>query len=75
MVKAAILVTGAPGKLGDVSWKVRALEHVTDVLTAAGRADVVVLCVGLFKVTSALVRRVGGIDGVEAVEALVELVG
>jgi len=74
MVKAAILVTVAPRKVDDVAGKVRALEHITDVLTVAGRADVVAFCEGTFEDTSAVVRRVGEIDGVETTETLVELV-
>jgi len=74
MVKAAILVTAAPGKVDDVAGKVRALEHVTDVLTVAGRADVVALCEGTFEDISAVVRKMGEIDGVETTETLVELV-
>jgi DNA-binding Lrp family transcriptional regulator len=74
VVKAAILVTVAPGKVDDVAGKVRALEHITDVLTVAGRADVVALCEGTFEDISTVVRKVGEIDGVEATETLVELV-
>ncbi len=70
MVKAAILVTVAPGKVDDVAGKVRALEHITDVLTVAGRADVVVLCEGTFEDISAVARKVSEIDGVETTERL-----
>jgi DNA-binding Lrp family transcriptional regulator len=75
MVKAAILVTVVPEKVDEVAGKVRALEHVTDVLTVAGRVDVVALCEGTFEEISVVVRRVGEIDGVETTETLVELVG
>jgi DNA-binding Lrp family transcriptional regulator len=74
MVKAAILVYVAPEKVDEVAGKVRALKHVTDVLTVAGRADVVALCEGTFEDISTVVRKVGEIDGVEATETLVELV-
>jgi hypothetical protein len=75
MVKAAILITTAPGRVDDVASKVRALKHITDVLTVAGRADVVALCEGTFEDISLVVWRVGEIDGVETTETLVELVG
>jgi hypothetical protein len=62
MVKAAILVTVDSGKVGDVAEKVRALEHITDVLTVSGRADMVALCEGTFEDIWAAVRKVGEID-------------
>lgn len=74
MVKAAILITVAPGKVDDVAGKVKVLEGVSDVLTVTGRADVIALSAGTFEEISKVISRIGRIEGVKTTETLVELV-
>lgn len=74
MVKAVILITTAPGKVDEVASKVKALEGVDEVLTVAGRADLVALVKGTLEDISRVVKEIGEIGGVETTETLVELV-
>lgn len=61
--------------MDEVAAKVKILEGVNDVLTVAGRADVVVLTSGTLEDISKVVSKVGEVEDVKTTETLIELVG
>jgi DNA-binding Lrp family transcriptional regulator len=74
MVKAAILITTAPGKVDDVADKIKRIKNITDILIVTGRVDIVALCEGKLEEISAIARKIGEIKEVETTETLIELV-
>jgi len=71
-VKAAVLVTASPGKVDDVAKKVGELG-VKDVLTVAGRVDIVVFLEGSASEVTNKVRDMSEVEGVETTETLWEV--
>jgi len=71
-VKAAVLVTASPGKVDDVAKKVGELG-VKDVLTVAGRVDVVVFLEGSASEVTNKVRNMFEVEGVGTTETLWEV--
>lgn len=72
MVKAAALVTASPGKVNDVARILRELT-VKDVLTVAGRVDVVVLLEGSSSEITSKIKKMFEVEGVETTETLWEV--
>ena len=72
MVKAAVLVTASPGKVNDVAREVRELM-VKDVLTVAGRVDVVVLLEGSSREITSKIKKMFQVEGVKTTETLWEV--
>jgi len=71
-VKAAVLVTASPGKVDDVAKKVGELG-VKDVLTVAGRVDIVVFLERSASEVTNKVRNMFEVEGVETTETLWEV--
>lgn len=74
MVKAAVIVTAAPGKVDDVAKAIRKMG-VEDVLNVAGRVDVVVFLEGSREEVAGKVKKLFGIEGLETTETLWEVEG
>ena len=72
MVKAAVLVTASPGKVNDVAREVRELM-VKDVLTVAGRVDVVVFLEGSSSEITSKIKKMFQVEGVKTTETLWEV--
>lgn len=72
MVKAVVLVTTSPGMVDRVAEAVRGIG-VKDVLTVAGRVDVVVFLDGGRDDVSSRIRRIFRVEGVETTETLWEV--
>lgn len=71
-MKAAALVTASPGKVNDVARILRELT-VKDVLTVAGRVDVVVLLEGSSSEITSKIKKMFEVEGVETTETLWEV--
>ncbi|MFQ6077210.1 MAG: hypothetical protein ACE5Z5_13945 [Candidatus Bathyarchaeia archaeon] len=72
MVKAAVLVTAAPGRVDEVAEAVGGLG-VKDVLAVTGRVDVVVFLEGSRDEVAGKVKELFGVEGVETTETLWEV--
>lgn len=72
MVKAAVLVTASSGRMNDVAREVRELM-VKDVLTVAGRVDVVVFLEGSSREITSKIKKMFEVEGVETTETLWEV--
>ena len=71
-MRAAVLVTASPGKVDDVAREVGELR-VKDVLTVAGRVDVVVLLEGSSSEIISEIKKMFEVEGVETTETLWEV--
>lgn len=74
MVRVAVLITTALGKVDDVAKAIRGLG-VKDVLTVTGRVDVVVFLEGAREEVVGKVKDMFNVDGVETTETLWEVEG
>lgn len=72
MVRAVVLVTTSPGMVDKVAEAIRGIG-VKDVLTVAGRVDVVVFIEGVRDDVSSKIRRIFKTEGVETTETLWEV--
>lgn len=73
MVKAITLITVAPGKLEEVEKRIKIVEGVKDSFTVTGRADIVVYFEGSYEEICRIVKELGGIEGVNTTETLIEV--